>query len=275
MQSAPGKIYTHDRKVAVDGTVSFTCSQDQEMWPWLALHPHHPAVVQTQNYWTAVEGSQALDRIEQDKWTAMVWTDWEFGSPDVSQAVRGEYARATDESFGFVTSLFDCDDQLIVRMRGKGVVFRTRDFEKWREPAKEEARRNAIAAAFAYANREALALEEGERRFLSPLADVSPPKAVALITKENGFMPGNRFIGGSGDHVNATHLSESARQMLTLLMGGTPHRITGGEMAMNRYVELGTPFTLTVSGREDGTVHLTVSQLDRDCSEVTLRFETG
>lgn len=273
MQSPPGQIYTHEHNANADGIVTFTCSQDQEMWPWLALHPHHPVVVQTQNYWAAVEGTRALENRQQDKWTAMVWTDWVFGNPEVGTAVRGEYSRATDGSYGFETSLFDAHDQLIVRMRGRGVVFRTRNFEKWREPAKQQAITNAASEDFSYAGRDALGLKDGERRFLSPLMATETPQAVALITKENGFMPGNRFIGGSGDHVNSTHLAESARQMLALLMPDSPCRITAGEMAMNRYVELGSPFKLTVTEHNEGDLRLAVSQLDHDCSEIKLRYE--
>ena len=57
------------------------------------------------------------------------------------QAVRGIYARIENERGpAFALTLFDLPDREIASMHGRGVVFRNRDFEKWREGSKKEAK---------------------------------------------------------------------------------------------------------------------------------------
>jgi len=265
------KAYSSAHQLQPDGSVAFACSQDHAMWPWLALPPHHPVPMQTQNFWTSVECSAFLGGFDREKWSALVWTDWETDLPDVGLAVRGSFSSgAGGPAGGFMTTLYDADDRLIARMRGRGVVFRTRNFESWREGSKNEARVAEDHGEFVYAVREAIGLGEDELPFVSEMEGGN--NARALVTKANGFMPGNRYIGGSGDHVNSTHIAEISRQFLGLLVDGMPFRLTGGEMALNRYIELGTPVALACVSKTEDEVALTLSQLGRACSEVKLRY---
>lgn len=265
------KAYTSAHELQPDGSVAFVCSADVAKWPWLALPPHHPVPMQTQNFWTSVECSVFLGGFDPEKWSALVWTDWETGDTDAGHALRGTFVNSAEgQERGFTTTLYDADDRMITRMRGRGVVFRTRNFESWREGSKGEARVAEDHGEFAYAKRELLGLGEGEVVFVSPLLEGRTARA--LVTKSNGFMPGNRFIGGSGDHVNSTHIAETSRQFLALLLEGAGFRLTGGEMALNRYIELGTPIDLACTSRSEGEALVTLSQLGRACSEVTLRY---
>lgn len=89
-----------------------------------------------------------------------------------------------------------------------------------------------------------------------------------LVRPENGASPRNRVIGGSGDHVNSTHLGEVTRQALCLVLGDPHLQITGGEMHLNRYVELGAPFELG----ETGAMTFTLEQLGKPCAETDPRW---
>ena len=56
------RSYSSDHVVAGDGTVSFACSTDVDEWPWLALGPRHPVVVQAQNLlWPIITNMSCMD----------------------------------------------------------------------------------------------------------------------------------------------------------------------------------------------------------------------
>ena len=93
----------------------------------------------------------------------------------------------------------------------------------------------------------------------------------ALVTRENGLPPGNTLIGGSGDHVNSTHIHDIARQALYLIKGRNDID-TSGTMALNRYVELGTPLKLNIRADEDRRAAFEVEQVGKSCAEITLRW---
>ena len=48
------------------------------------------------------------------------------------------------------------------------------------------------------------------------------------------------------------------------------HRLAG-EMEMNRYVELGTPFRLVIEAHSEAETVFKLQQLERDCARITLR----
>lgn len=276
MAELPDQSFTHDHVVGEDGSVSFSCSRDVEEWPWLALEPLHPILIQTENFWTSVGASRALGTREEGKWSALTWTDWTCGEPDVGHAVRGVFERTeVDDQLAFATRLFDADDREVVHMRGKGVVFRTRNFESWRESSKRKAAVSDAPEDFEYASQEALGLPADEPPLLSPLDKQGGLHAEALITRDNGLMPGHPYFSGSGDHVNTPHLAEIGRQFISLLLGGAPFTVTEGEMDMHRYVELGCPFRVDLRDRTDGEVKLSISQLGRDCASMRLRYRAG
>ena len=90
MQGDTPHPYTYDHEVADDGTVTFRCSTDVEKWPWLALHPFDPIVVQSINFWASVETATARGthgiRRNGRRLTHMTWRCGETG---VGHAVRG------------------------------------------------------------------------------------------------------------------------------------------------------------------------------------------
>ena len=263
--------YSFAHEVRGEGRAIFECSQDVNANPWLALPPHHPVVVQTQGFWTAVGSSIAIQGMEATQWSALTWIDWELGEGSGGHAVRGEYRQdRTSEHPHYAIDLFNDADEVTVSIKGRGVIFRKRNFEEWREGSKGEARKAAPVTEFVYAKPETLGLVEGERVFVAPF-DAGSGFVEALVTVENGFLPGNGFIGGSGDHVNSAHIQELARQAL-FLVTGRKGIDTSGEMALNRYVELGTPLRLNVTNLGDQKAVFDLEQVGKSCATITLRW---
>ncbi len=59
MPGAPTKALTSDHVVHDDGSVAFACSQDDALWPWTVIGPHHPGAIQAASYWLSVECAMA------------------------------------------------------------------------------------------------------------------------------------------------------------------------------------------------------------------------
>ncbi len=277
MPQGLGDPYAFDFENQADGSLRFRCASDVEAWPWLNLAPQHPVVVQTQQFWASFCALRFEGGLEEGQWSALTWMDYALGDPAAGHAVRGRYSRIESESAqarrgpAFALTLFDAANREIVSMRGRGVVFRNRNFEEWREGSKKEAKHARPPVEFTYALREALALGDGEHAFVAPLERGSN-RVEALITPENGMPPANRVISGSGDHVNSTHFGEVARQALAIISGDPQVQVLGGEMHLNRYVELGTPFALTFDEPRDSAITFTLEQLGQECARIDLRW---
>lgn len=273
MQGSKTSAFTHDHVVREDGSVAFACSQDGKRWPWSLLHPHHPGAIQALSYWVSVESAMALGKWDPDKWSALTWTRWECGGPEVGRIAHGTYERSTIEGKeSFSIYLYDAEDALVCRLDGRGVVFRTRDFEKWRQPDKEAAPK-ALSDTFAFADDRLLGIAPGERPFLAPLKGDT---ATALIDRANGMPPGHPWLDGSGDHVNSAHLAEAARQFACLFNGGQPCRVVWAEMAFRHYVELGSPFEIAkIDGPQPGDIAMQVTQAGHACTSIRYRVETA
>lgn len=273
------RSYTSGHRVAEDKSVSFDCSQDRVEWPWLALPPQHPLVIQTQNFWSSVGASQALASRDDSKWSALTWTRWKLGDPQAEIADHGLYSASGESPDGkkmsFDIRLMDASDRLIVSLQGRGVVFRTRDFETWREKSKTSAR-PPKPLAFEYAEQKLLGLSDREPSLIAPLQiSDGVPRTTALITKENGLMPGHPYFSGSGDHVNAPHLAEVARQVACLINDGMSHPIDSAEMDMHRYIELGVPFEIVVESQSRTSLSIAISQLDRSCAKISMSWDSN
>ncbi len=240
-----------------DGSVALSCSDDAEAWPWLALDPHHPIVVQTVNFWASVEAGLAKATWDPAQWTALTEMEWQCGGPGCGHAHHGladYYEEGGKQRFRI--TLFDAAGRLVYRMSGAGVVFRTRDFEGWRAEAKAAA--GSERAPFVFAADEAVHAPVAGGSFLS-----ADNPGLALVTPENGLPPGHSYMSGSGDHVNATHLAEAARQYAALALGKGSDLPSGGSMRFRRYVELGVPFELEMG--ESAVV--TIRQNGHNCCE--------
>ncbi len=270
------RSYTSDHQIEADGSVHFACSADTAQWPWLTLGARHPITIQAQNFWTSVGAILALGGMEEGQWSALTWTDWRCSDADAGMAVHGTYTRETvGEEENYIIRLFDSKALEIVHMRGRGVVFRNRNFEEWRGKAKREAKASSAPDArnesVLFVPREALGIGPLEHALVGEMcADgVTIP---ALVSRENGLPPANPMLGGSGDHVNSVHMIEAARQALCLMNGDPAVTVIGGEMELNRYVELGTPFALKVAARSEAEASFTLEQLGRACARLTLRM---
>lgn len=273
MKSPFPHAYTHNHKVLDDGTVAFHCSQDKSIWPFLALPPLHPILVQTINFWASVESGMTLGTFDPKKWTALTRIDWTCGDPEAGPPVRGTYRNVTEgDNRHFELTFADADQNQVVALKGEGVVFRTRNFEGWREEAKEKLSETG-PAEFNFAAPDEVGVETPGEVFLSKPAAGSPVKCLGLITKEAGLIPGHPYIGGSGDHVNSTHAGEIGRQFGELLLG-RPSINTGGSIRFDHYVELGTPFEVKLVEHSEatGTFEARVEQAGRNCTQMTWRY---
>ena len=265
------KAYTYAHDVREDLSVTFRCSQDAEVWPWLELPSWHPVAMQTINYWVSVECSAARGTFDREKWSALTWMDWQVGDFDAGIPARGLMENTgIDGEIGFAITLHDDADRLIYSSRGKGVVFRTRDFEGWREKAKSSLLAQVPHGDFTYAEPELLGIGPYEFPFVSPLQDGECICADALVTKQNGMPPSSRYMSGSGDHVNATHLAEAGRQFAAMVLEDPDASFATGEIAFTRYVELGAPFQIVLQSREGDTLKLAVEQGGKPCTSITL-----
>lgn len=265
--------YTRNHAVTDEGHVTFECSQDTEIWPWLALSPIHPILVQTINFWGSVEAGEALGTFDPEKWSALTFAEWTCGPASVGRPVRGIYETLQHgEKTRFQLRFFDADDEQSLRISGKGVVFRTRNFEGWRRETKDEFEK-PDTSGFEYASAERLGVATARERFLAPLKQQSTINTEGLITKENGLRPAHPYIGGSGDHVNSTHMGEIGRQFAEMLFEGRLYN-RSGEMTFMHYVELGRPFhvELVSQNAADLSVSLLVTQRDRDCALIEMAF---
>ncbi|MEP0189776.1 MAG: hypothetical protein ABJP70_01120 [Erythrobacter sp.] len=276
---ALSRSYTSDHVLRSDGAVEFACSQDVAEWPWLALAPQHPLTLQTQNFWTSVGATQALGQRDDSKWSALTWTNWELGEIGAGRATHGFMRNQNDEEkLNFEIELFDVDNRQIAIIRGKGVVFRNRNFEQWREGSKIKARTKKIAPTeFVYSDRRKLGLSKIEPPLIAPIiqANDGSLSSAALVTKANGLIPGHPYFSGSGDHVNAPHLSEIARQVVSLVNDGEAISITKGEMDMHRYIEFGTPIAIAVERSGDQRLSVAISQLDRSCAKISMEWHNA
>ena len=230
-----------------DGGVTFTASRDADAWPWLALDPHDPIVIQTINFWASYQAGEARGGWEPGQWTALTWMEWQAGPRGCGHATHGVEDLIEKEGGHFYrVTFFDDAGALVARMTGKGVVFRNRDFEGWRAQEKARLKAQQPAAPFAFAPAGLVGASTANGSLLAAIDGGDAPRTRGLITADNGLAPGNPHLSGSGDHVNATHLAEVVRQFDTLIRGGEKRIPRSGEMRFLRYVELGVPLTVSL-----------------------------
>jgi hypothetical protein len=266
-------LYTFNHKRLEDGSVAFDCSLDADVWPWLKLSPIHPILVQTINFWASVDSGEFLGTFDPEVWTALTQVEWACGLPTVGLPVRGVYSTSQDaERARYHLVFFDAEDQHVARLSGQGVTFRTRNFEGWREAAKEKIVKPE-PPPFDYADKEAVGVATQDESFLAPLTRGETVTTSGLITKANGLRPAHPYIGGSGDHVNSTHMGEVGRQFGDLLLG-QPLINQSGEMEFMHYVELGSPFDVEMIAHDEGArrFSLIVRQAGRDCTRIVMQY---
>ena len=278
MENFPEPQFTHSQTVSEDGTVAFGCSTDVEKWPWLALPIYDPIFVQSINFYASVEAGLARGTFDPTKWTALTQMEWACERPESGAPVRGvATTNMRDELPYFELSFFDASDALVLNLLGKGVVFRTRDFENWREIAKQKMDSALDVAEFQFApSREVGVRTQGES-YISSLIQDDRVSAQALITETSGFRPAHPYHSGSGDHVNANHLADVGRQFACLVLGDAGVRCCQGEMSFTSYVELGRPFDITLEedARAQSKLSIAFHQAGRACARMAVQYEAG
>lgn len=276
MPKTSNKAYTHSLTPLADGAVAFKCSSDRAAWPWLALPPWHPTVIQTINYWASVETAMARGDFKPDTWSALTESHWVSNTGAKGPPTHGlaDYIQDPDapDRLIFRLTFFDAEGTFICRLTGKGVIFRTRDFKGWRDQSKKQAAPPQAVQHFNYASANDLGLSTDVERFLSPLSGEAIPTATALVTKENGLMPAHPYHSGSGDHVNANHLADAGFQFAHLVNEGRKLKCTEGKISFLKFVELGRPFTLSLTAhdKDTGAISMEVTQANVTTTKVTL-----
>lgn len=268
--------YTHNHQAQNDGSVAFECSRDTTIWPWLRLNAVHPILVQTINFWASIDSGEFLGTFNPDTWTALTRVRWVCGAPDAGLPHHGIYQSVQDEDRArYKLAFFDQANQMVAELAGQGVTFRTRNFEGWRGDAKEKLK-PAESPLLNYASAASVGVRTPAESFLAPLRRADTVSTTGLITKENGLRPNHPYIGGSGDHVNSTHMGEVGRQFGQLLLE-RPFFHVGGEMEFHHYVELGSPFgvELVEHSTAENRYDLIVRQGGRDCTSIRIRYAPG
>lgn len=219
--------------------VALVYDLDRAHWPWLALSPAHPVLVEKVQYFSAVTASWASGAMQPGVRSALTRIEWRC-APEVrsyperglSEPWRGE------RSMGYRLRVWDGAAREIYEIRGEGFAFEDRDFDAFREKSRRAAREAA----------EPVEIDPGPDglNFLAAPREVEG-RLVALgcVTSERGFQPGHPFHTGTGDHVNAAHLFDCALQLARLALGlapSAPLDCRGGEARFQRFVELDAPF---------------------------------
>jgi len=271
MQKKQMPDFTTDRVFKDDGSFEFCCSYDLDIWPWQALHPHDPIYLQSINFWTPFEAGIARGEYTAEKWTALTETRWELGEQDVGRPVRGVAAPIDTNNIGYNITLYDQADAVVCNLSGKGVIFQNRDFNAWRQAAKNKMAALPKPDDFRYAAFTKTGAADQSQSYLSNLAH--DQTAQALVTEENGFIPNHPFLSGSGDHVNATHLHVLGEQFSTLLEDGRKLSSPSGTMTFNRYVELGHPIDIKLNEKRDGHIDLSFYQANKLCAGMAFDYQ--
>ena len=265
--------YTQNHQAQNDGSVAFECSRDSAIWPWLRLNAVHPILVQTINFWASIDSGEFLGTFSPDTWTALTRVRWICGAPDVGLPHHGIYQTVQDEDRArYKLAFFDQADQMVAELAGQGVTFRTRNFEGWRGDAKEKLKPSS-PPLLNYASAASVGVRSLAESFLAPLRRADTVSTTGLITKENGLRPNHPYIGGSGDHVNSTHMGEVGRQFAELLVG-EPLINRSGEMHFVHYVELGRPFEIELVAHDQAAqrFNLLVRQRGKDCTRIEMVY---
>ena len=268
--------FTHAHTELDNGSLAFECSQDVDAWPWLALAPFDPIVVQTINYWAPVETGATRGTFDRTKWSALTEAEWICGDLGAGHAVRGISEPIDKEnSMRYGIEFFDSNDARVYTMRGTGVVFQNRDFDSWRTQAKKKIAGLQKPGSFQYAPYELVGADNQDACFISPLHENDTISVQSLITKNKGFIPDHPYISGSGDHVNSTHLAVVGMQFTHLLNGGRALYCTGGKMQFKRFVELDHPFDIIMIAdrRSENTVELSMHQAGHLCANMAITYE--
>ncbi len=258
-----------------DGAIAFRCSDDADAWPWLTLHPANNIAVQATNYYALTGVSHFAGRMDGSKWTALTKFSWRTRQTGEG-ALHPARGRATHEEDGvsYACSFSDRNGEPVYDVAGAGVVFQTRDFDAWRAKSKNKIMALPAPDDFAFAEPAAVGVKTQNEVFVAPLAeDDAGVYADALLTSETAFLPAHPFHGGSGDHVNSSHLCDVVQQTAHLIRG--PGFASGGGARFLRYVELGRPFRarLVSDAGDRRRLSFAIEQAGAKCAEIEVAYD--
>lgn len=267
--------FTHSFERAADGAVLFQCDQDAEKWPWLALHPANNIALQATNYYALTGVSLFLGEMDAENWSALTTFSWRIGDgakagqhPVSGRSVGTGEAGSPD----YACTFYDDSGNVTYEVEGAGVVFRTRDFEGWRAKAKAEILALPRPDDFPFAEPAAAGVETPDEVFVTPLQQDARGSFVnAMIDRDKGFGPIHPYHGGSGDHVNSSHLCDVAQQAARI--AGRKAFPSGGTARFTRYVELDRPFRIGIApdAAIASRVNFDIEQAGKPCA--SLRFD--
>lgn len=278
MANSTSQKFTDNLASQSDGCITFSCSTDHKVFPWLALPVGNAILVQNIAYFTSVGLANANGAVEEGQWTALTKIVWRCEG-DAAQERRPACGKAEaareDGSPDFGFSIFDEAGALLYRLDGAGVIFRNRDFKSWR--AKNLTRIMALPEPvdFRFAPPAEAGVPTVEECFVSSMSGGAQPMVEALVTSQSGFSPGHPWHQGSGDHVNASHQADAAEQAARVMRPDLRDQVCRrGEISFGRYVELNRPFQIAqiASKTAGGAIALELSQGGRHCTEILLEF---
>lgn len=279
---------------AIDDThCALAYDPDRRQWPWLALPCWHPVVAEKYSYFSSVTAGLATGLLSETSFTALTAMDWQFHGEFLTgrYPLTGEMESLTaDRQARFTLRAKDGAGEPVYHMQGRGVVFRSRDFEAWRAQLKSSAMgRDVDPSAFVAAPATLAACSMQEAVLIA--APVDDSTCTARVSEITGFHPGHPYHTGSRDHANAAHLLDAAYQAAHALLarrgtwkaGNSPLCCSGGRARFRSYVELDRNFDLTLTqcapppGEAENTVEtrFDVQQDGRPCARLTLHLHAG
>lgn len=265
---------------ATDSVVDLGFDWRPDLWPWLALPPAHPVVVEKYQYFATMTASWAMGTFSPETYTALTMFEWHCGEAALG---RNYPSRARCENWtetgamGFKLSVSDDQGRNMFHSRGQGFAFRDRDFQQWREKSRRSALQARHVLEVDTIDPELAGLGPDGCSFVTAVIDrVGKPAVHARVPSQGGFYPQHPFHTGSGDHVNAAQLLDCALQAVHVFSGeaqpwAQPRLCIGGQAQFQRYVELDVPFEITLDEALGDQAQLRFSQAGRD--NVVLRLD--
>ncbi len=239
-----------------DSHVRYDLDINIERWPWLKLAPDHPVLIGKHSFFIGIGCGFDLLKLPVQTASALTKVIWK-NMPACLHQKHATRALAEisdeDDKFYYGCELLSADAQVMQTMQAWGVVFRKRDYGSWRDRIKNALERTR-PQDFNFASAETAGVNTSQECFVSPLHENRKGlSCFALIDARAGFVPLHPWHTGTGDHATASHLLDVAYQaahMVGHAQGwlSTSHTVhcMGGEALFKKYVELGTPFEITL-----------------------------
>ncbi len=279
------------RVLAQDAThCALDFDPDPARWPWLDLPCWHPVVCEKYAYFSGVTAGMEVGTISATSFTALTGMDWSYRGAQTAQSAPTHAiceSRVEAQQAGYSVCTRDATDRVVHEISGKGVIFRTRDFENWRQQRKQADAEDLPRPDFEFATAAVTGCRSGDEVLISDLVDDPEQgtlRCLAWLDADHGFHPGHPYHTGSRDHVNAAQLLDCAYQASHLVLAQQsdwqtltpPLYCTGGKARFKNYVELQRDFELLVTGvtvnGSRRTLRFDLQQGGTICARLSLDF---